>query len=48
MDEMINGTFTFDKNLYEKNIAEHEFPEETEFEGLSEEDIAQLKKEGIL
>lgn len=43
-----NLVIEFDEELYNKNIEENEYPEQGEFGGLSEEDIEELKKEGLL
>lgn len=43
-----NLVIEFDEELYNKNIEENNFPETHEFGGLSEEDIEELKKEGLM
>mgnify|MGYP000676662301 CR=1 FL=1 len=41
-------TIEFDEELYNKNISEKTYPEDDGFNGLSEEDKEELKKQGLL
>lgn len=43
-----NHVIEFDEELYYKNIEENEYPEQGEFGGLSEYDLKELKKEGLM
>ncbi len=38
----------FDEELYKKNLEDNDFPKDTELDGLSKEDIEELKKEGLM
>lgn len=38
----------FDEGLYKKNLEDNDFPKDTELDGLSKEDIEELKKEGLM
>lgn len=43
----VNHVIEFDEELYKKNLEDNSF-EEGELGGLSEEDIEDLKKEGLI
>ncbi len=44
----VNHVIEFDEELYKKNIVENQYPEDDELDGLSKEDIEELKKEGLM
>lgn len=44
----VNHIIEFDEELYKKNLEDNRFYEEGELGGLSEEDIEDLKKEGLI
>lgn len=44
----VNHTIEFNEELYKKNVKDNKFPESDKYEGLSKEDIEELKKEGLL
>lgn len=44
----VNHVIEFDEELYKENLEKNHFHDTDEFGGLSDEDLEQLKKEGIV